>query len=286
MLKLRKLTPVFAITLALGTTVGLTVVACKGDQPNPPANARDIALAPAPAPVVQPPLQDVPPPVVAKPAPKPPVVPHREPLPPKPVVAPPPPPPPEVTPVPALAQPAPPEFGVIEPGTDFAIRPIARLCTSTYKVGDQVEATVSETVYGSHGVHVPEGATAMMRVTEAQPGENNSDKAKIGFALVSVSVDGRTYDVTDAPVVAPPTTLVRRQSTGDQAKKIAAGAAIGAILGRVIGKSTKSTVGGAAVGAGGGAIVAAKTADYDACVAANERLAVQLNRPLRLHIRP
>jgi hypothetical protein len=174
---------------------------------------------------------------------------------------------------------------MIEPGTDFAVRPVAKLCTNSAKVGDRVDATVSETVHGTHGVRVPEGATATMRVTEAQPGNNGADKARIGFELVSVAVAGDTYDVEDAPVIAPPVTVVRRQTTGDQAKKIAAGAAIGAILGRVIGKSGKATVGGAAVGAGGGAIVAAKTADYDACVSADARLAVQLNRPLRLHTR-
>jgi hypothetical protein len=271
---------------ALGLAVLLA--ACSSDKPAQAAS-RDIALAPTPAPPADAQLHDVPEP--AKSPAKPPARPApakravKPTIKPAPVAAAPPPvasPPVAVPVVAPPAAPVTPEFGVIAAGTDFAVRAPSKLCTNTLKVGDDVSATVAESVYGTFNVTVPAGASATLRVVEAQYGKNDVKAVKLRFALASVSVSGKTYDVTDADIIAPPITTVRRQTTGDQAKKVAAGAAIGAILGHVLGKNTKSTVVGAAAGAAGGAVVAAGTADYDGCVDANTRLAVKLTQPLRI----
>lgn len=162
------------------------------------------------------------------------------------------------------------------------MRAPVKLCTNSLKVGDRVDATLSDAVQGSGGATLPAGATTVLLVTQSQFGNNDANKVKLAFRAVSVAFDGRTYPLDSADVTTPALTKVRRQSTGAQAGKVAAGAAIGALLGRVLGKNTRNTVAGAAAGAAGGAVVAAGTADYDGCVPANERLAVSLVKPVRI----
>jgi len=262
----------------------MVAAACGGDKPASDAEVgvevpREVELAPST--MTQPQLQDVPAPAAAP-------APVRQPTatrPPAkaaptqaapPTVAPPAAAPPTVAVLPAAAP------GVIPAGTEFAVRSTAKLCTNTHAVGDRVVATIAEAVTGLDGATIPSGATATLQVTESQAGENDQSKVSLGFKVISVAFGGQSYEVVGAEVTSAPVEKVRRQSTGDQAKKVAAGAAIGAAVGQIIGKNTKSTVVGGAIGAIGGAAAASGTADYDGCVAENARMAVKLAQPLRL----
>lgn len=187
---------------------------------------------------------------------------------------------------PATKAPAAPSvrYGVIAAGTEIGVRTGVKACTNTHKVGDRITGTVAEAVTGSNGATIPAGATATIEVTQSTYGKNDANAIKFAFKVVSLEFGGQTYELASADVIAPPMTKVRRQSTTEQAKKVGAGAAIGAIVGQVAGKDTKSTVIGAAVGAVGGAAVAAGTADYDGCVAADARLAATLGSELRVRV--
>jgi hypothetical protein len=192
-------------------------------------------------------------------------------------------------PPPATKTPAPPpapavRYGLIAGGTEFGVRPSVKACTNTHKVGDRITGTVAEAVSGTNGATIPAGATATIEVTQSTYGKNDANAVKFAFKVVSLAFGGQTYDLATTDVIAPPITKVRRQSTTEQAKKVGAGAAIGAIVGQVAGKDTKSTVIGAAVGAVGGAAVAGATADYDGCVAAEARLAATLGSELRVRV--
>lgn len=249
--------------------------ACGDKTEDLQAAQRDVALAPPATPAAPPPVADVPvtpprtPPKSAPAKPKPPVT--------TPVVTPPsttyPPSTPPGNPAPA--------YGVIASGSEFAIRPAEKMCTNTRKVGDRVSATVSEAVSGSAGASIPAGATAELEITKAQFGNNDKTKVALDFRVVSVTYGGHTYAVEGNDVI-PVVTTVRRQSDGDQAKKVAIGAAAGAVVGRVLGKNTKSTVVGGVIGAAGGAATAAGTADYDGCVAAESRMLVRLTQDLKV----
>lgn len=255
-------------------------VACGNKTDDLEAAQRDVALAPPSTPAVPPPVADVPvtPPPASTPA-KSPTRPAKSA-------------PPVTTPVtppstnypPATPPSAPREaYGIIATGSDFAVRPATKVCTNTQKVGDRITATVAESVNGTEGSSIPAGATATLEVTKSQFGNNDEKKVALDFRLVSLSFDGRTYEVEGSDVT-PVVTTVRRQSTGDQAKKVAIGAAAGAVVGRVLGKDTKSTVVGGAIGAVGGAAAAAGTADYDGCVAAESRIIVKLTQDLKIRI--
>lgn len=182
---------------------------------------------------------------------------------------------------PVAAAPAP-VTGVVSAGTAFTVKPVARVCTNTFKPGDRFTATLGETVSGSDGVMIPAGSSVVLRVDQSTRSNNGNDSLRLTFGVVSVRIGQQSYDVTGHVSQTTPLERVRVQTTGDQAKKVGAGAVIGALAGQLLGKNTRSTVIGGAVGAAAGAAVAAGTADYDGCVPATAGLVVNLDAPLRI----
>jgi hypothetical protein len=196
---------------------------------------------------------------------------------------------PEATPgaaAPAPSTPAYPAMGTLNAGTSFAVRPLARVCTNTFKPGDRFTATLSEPVAGSDGAMIPAGSSVVLKVDESTRSENSKDSLKLTFSAVSLRIGQQSYDLTGHVSQTTPLEKVRVQSTTDQAKKVGVGAVIGAIAGQLLGKNTKSTVIGGAVGAAAGAAVAAGTADYDGCVPTTARLMINLDAPLRIRLLP
>ena len=292
-----------ATLLAIVSLAAVTACGDKGSQQTSGTPAREIQLAPsAPA---QPQLNDTPAPasaaapaVTKKPAPKPERV-AKAPQPSEPEQ-------PNVVVRPLNAQdnataatsaapggmaPAPsappyPAMGTLNAGISFAVRPLARVCTNTFKPGDRFTATLSESVAGSDGAVIPAGSSVVLKVDESTRSENSKDSLKLTFSAVSLRIGQQSYDVTGHVSQTTPLEKVRVQSTTDQAKKVGVGAVIGAIAGQLLGKNTKSTVIGGAVGAAAGAAVAAGTADYDGCVPTTAALIVNLDAPLRIRLLP
>jgi len=272
--------------IAAGALV--VVAACGGgDSAEPP---RQIDLAPAAA--ADPQLADAPlpeaapakapirapakAPVTKEPAPMAPAVEQR------PIETPAPTP---VTPVPEVApSPPAPTTGEVAVGTSFTVKPSMKICTNTHKVGDRFTATIAAAVPGSNGVEIPAGSIAILRILENPAGQNDNDH--LMFDILSVRVGDQTYEVVAHVVESAPLTHVNAQTTGDKVKKVGAGAAIGAIAGRVLGGNTKSTVLGGAIGAAAGAAVAASDTRYEGCLADNGMITLALDRPLVLRVAP
>ena len=185
----------------------------------------------------------------------------------------------------ASGPPAPP-MGSVTAGTSFGVHPIARVCTNTFKPGDRFTATLSESVTGLNGAVLPAGSSVVLRVDQSTRSTNGNDSLRLSFGVVSLRIGQQSYDLTGHVTQTTPLEKVRVQTTGDQAKKVGAGAVLGAIAGQLLGKNTRSTVLGGAVGAAAGAAVAAGTADYDGCVPANANLTVNLDAPLWVKLLP
>jgi hypothetical protein len=271
-----------SLSVLLVATV-CAAAACGGGDAPATDDARDVSL---PATTVEPELQDVPVTVAeaaAPPSAAPPPAPRPRPAAPPPAAA------PAAAPAPAVAAATPPgparvEFGEIAPGSNLVVRTAAVACTDTHKVGDRFTASVAETVSGTEGVSIPAGATATMQVTESVRGENDMNKVRFAFRVVSLTFGGNTYDVVGTEVADAKVDIMRRQTTGDQAKKVATGAAVGAIAGQILGRNTRSTVVGGAVGAAAGAVAANATADYDGCLAADSRVTIKLTQGLKIRL--
>lgn len=184
----------------------------------------------------------------------------------------------------APAAPAAPVTGTVAAGSAVTLKPSARICTNTHRAGDRFTATLASAVPGSNGAEIPAGATAVLRVVEASKATGAANEPKLAYDVISIRIGDETYEVTGHVTETPALQRVGTQSTGDKAKKIGAGAAIGAIAGQLLGRNTKSTVIGGAVGAAAGAVAVASSETYEGCIAENGTIAFALDKPLTIRV--
>lgn len=173
--------------------------------------------------------------------------------------------------------------GTIPAGATLNLASGEKICTNTNRVGERFSATLTSAVSGSNGAVIPAGATATVEVTELKRSENANDNVVMGFRVLSVSFNGRTYPVSATTSYAQ-VNKVRNQPKSKDVQKVVGGAAIGAIAGQILGKSTKATVIGAAVGGAAGAGAAAATANYEGCVNSGGRITATLNSSTQVNI--
>lgn len=173
--------------------------------------------------------------------------------------------------------------GTIPAGATLNLASGSKICTNTNRVGERFNATLTSAVTGSNGAVIPAGATATVEVTELKRSENANDNVVMGFRVVSVTFNGRTYPVSATTSYAQ-VNKVRNQPKSKDVQKVVGGAAIGAIAGQILGKSTKATVIGAAVGGAAGAGAAAATANYEGCVNSGGRITATLNSSTQVNI--
>lgn len=278
----------------------LSLAACKSDKPNQDTLAqdstlsRDLQLANKDS-SAQPQLKDVPTTAPAEPAPQP--VERRRvavtPTPRKVVTTPTPAPPPVVrTPAPVVTPsgnivekgPAATggtegRVGVVAAGTSLSLASGQRVCTNTNSVGDRITASLAQAVTGSNGVVIPAGATAVLEVTSLGRSNQAGENMNIGLVVRSVSYAGKSYPVDGEITYAQ---VDKVKSGSNDAGKVLGGAAVGAILGNILGghSRTRGTIIGAAGGAAAGAVIANQTAKYDACIPSGGRITVRLDAPM------
>ena len=173
--------------------------------------------------------------------------------------------------------------GTIPAGSELNLTSGSRICTNTSKVGERFTATVTNPVSGSNGAVIPAGATATVEVTELKRSENANDNVVMGFRVVSVTYGGHTYPVSATTSYAQ-VNKVKNQPRSKDVQKVVGGAAIGAIAGQILGKSTKATVIGAAAGGAAGAAAAAATSNYEGCVYSGGRITATLNSSTQVNI--
>jgi glycine zipper 2TM protein len=167
-------------------------------------------------------------------------------------------------------------FNMVPTGSSLDLVSSRKLCTNTSKVGEQFETRLTKNVMGPDGVLIPEGTLATGRVASIGPSDPG-----IAIDISSLTFGGRTYPVGSQVIY----TEVDRVQTSSRATggKIVAGAGLGALLGRMIGGDTKSTVIGAVGGAAAGGVLAnAGTTQYAHCVPSGGQIVARLTEPLRV----
>jgi len=170
-------------------------------------------------------------------------------------------------------------MGAIASGSVVSLYSGQRVCTNTNAVGDRFTANVAEAVQGSNGVTIPAGATVVLEITAVKRSTNPNDNIEIEMVPQSIGFNGKTYQLNSTVTYAQ-VDKVRDATRGDDARKVATGAAIGAIAGQIFGHHTRSTIIGAAAGAAAGAIDAAVTTKVDGCVPSGGRITLRLNQAI------
>jgi eukaryotic-like serine/threonine-protein kinase len=141
-------------------------------------------------------------------------------------------------------------------GTSFSATTDAEIRSHKNKVGDEVTATVGADVKDTSGrVVIPGGSQVTLRITAIKASENKSDTTgTLTIKPTALSINGRSQPVK-ASISGLTTHLEDRKVKAGDIAKVGAGAAIGAVLGRIFGGSK-----GAAVGAVMGGAVSAQRA--------------------------
>jgi hypothetical protein len=149
------------------------------------------------------------------------------------------------------------------------------------KAGETLRAIVSSDVQNASGlVVIPAGSVVSLTIAQLDPGNDQIRPAgRLSLVVTSVTVNGEPHAIT-ATLEPVAHHLQGRGITKDEVERIGAGTAIGAVAGRLIGKSTKSTVIGGAAGAIAGTAVAVHYAYRDVIVTAGTPIGFRLAQPL------
>jgi len=168
--------------------------------------------------------------------------------------------------------------GVVASGTSISVSNGAKVCSNALTVGDRVTATTNSPISATNGVSIPAGARVGLVVTTSKSSGSQGDAAALEFDVRSLTFGGETYTVAGS--VATDAVVIERK--GGDGKKVAVGAAAGAVIGNIIGGGSRAqrTVVGAAAGGLAGAATAAMTGDRLACLPENAALTVRLGSPL------
>jgi hypothetical protein len=160
------------------------------------------------------------------------------------------------------------------------------LSSRTNKPGETLRATVSGDVRDDRGgVVIPAGSAATLTIDQLEPGSDQvRPEGRLSLVVSSVTVNGQTYPVT-ANLEAVPHHLQGRGVTTDEAARVGAGTAVGAVAGQLIGKNTRSTVIGGAIGAVAGTAVAVRYAYRDVIVSAGTPIVFTLAQSLNVSAR-
>ena len=169
---------------------------------------------------------------------------------------------------------------VVAAGSELALQAERRVCTNTASVGDRFDAVLVESVTAPSGAVIPKGATAVALVSSVQNRRAQSG-GDIALQIESLTFNGRTYPVR-SKVTETELDEVRSTSRGSDLAKVAAGTMLGAGMGRVVGRNTRSTVIGAASGAAAGAVLASRSQTYHTCVPDGGRIIAELVQPLTI----
>ena len=160
------------------------------------------------------------------------------------------------------------------------------LSSRTNKSGETLRATVSSDVKDARGaVVIPAGSSVTLTIDKLEPGSDQvRPEGRLSLVVSSVTVNGQNYPLS-ASLEPVAHRLEGRGVTTDEAARIGAGTAVGAVVGQVIGKNTRSTVIGGAVGAVAGTAVAVRYAYRDVVVPAGTPIAFTLTQSLNVSAR-
>lgn len=170
--------------------------------------------------------------------------------------------------------------GTIDAGSTLSVSSGAKVCTNTVTVGDRITTTTNSAVSGSNGVSIPAGARVGLVVTQAKSSGSQGDGSELAFDVRSLSFGGDDYTL-DGSVS---TDAIVQERKGGDGRKVAIGAAAGAVIGNVIGGGSRAqrTVVGAAAGGLAGAAAAAMTGDRLLCLPEGANLTVRLGNAVTI----
>jgi len=162
----------------------------------------------------------------------------------------------------------------IPTGSQITIRMIDGVNSERNKIGDQFIAVVEEAVYQGGIEVIPRGADVRGRIANINEAGRIAGAAQLGLELTQITVNGIPYSVTTSEY------QEKGESRGGQtAKRAAAGAGIGAVIGAIAGGGKGAAI-GAGVGGGGATAVQVLTKGEKLNIPSETKLEFTLRAPL------
>lgn len=164
----------------------------------------------------------------------------------------------------------------IPAGTELIVRMIDAVDSEVHRVGRTFQASLDEPVIVDGKTVIPRNVDVVAKLVEDKQSGKLAGRTELTMALVSLTVDGKTVDVTTQEV-----TTASESRTGRTAKVVGGTAALGAIIGAIAGGGKGAAV-GAASGAGAGTAIQVLTKGQQVKIPSETRLSFTLQQPVRL----
>ena len=159
-------------------------------------------------------------------------------------------------------------------GTKVVIRMIDSVNSEKSKIGEQFIAVLDEPVYQGGVEVIPRGADVRGRIANVNEAGRVAGAAQLGLELTQVVVNGIPYSLTTSEYQE-----VAESRGGQTAKRAAAGAGIGAVIGAIAGGGKGAAI-GAGVGGGGATAVQVMTKGEKLNIPSETKLEFTLRAPL------
>jgi hypothetical protein len=159
-------------------------------------------------------------------------------------------------------------------GSKIVIRMIDSVNSETNKVGEQFTAVLEEPVFQEGVEIIPRGADIRGRIANINEAGRIAGSAQLGLELTQIIVNGIPYSVTTSEYQE-----VGEGRGSQTAKRAAAGAGIGALIGAIAGGGKGAAI-GAGVGGGGATAVQVLTKGEKLNIPSETKLEFTLRTPL------
>jgi hypothetical protein len=165
----------------------------------------------------------------------------------------------------------------IPTGTELTLALDNTLSSETSQAGDTFSATVVEPIVIENREVIPAGSTIEGRVTDATPAKRGAGEANLTLSFGSLRLaSGYRTDLVGS------FQEISESKKGRNAAVIGGSAAGGALLGRIMGKDTKSTVIGAIIGGGIGTAVLVGQKREQAVLPADTPFGIRLEQAIQV----
>lgn len=162
----------------------------------------------------------------------------------------------------------------IPTGSKIVIRMIDSVNSEKSKVGEQFTAVLDEPVYQGGVEVIPRGADVRGRIANVNEAGRVAGAAQLGLELIQIVVNGIPYSVTTSEYQE-----VGEGRGSQTAKRAAAGAGIGAVIGAIAGGGKGAAI-GAGIGGGGATAVQVMTKGEKLNIPSETKLEFTLRAPL------
>lgn len=167
---------------------------------------------------------------------------------------------------------------VVPAGTRLDTRLETAVASDTSRIEQSVEATLTVPLLADGVTVAPAGSTLFGTVTSVRESGRVRGRAELGVQFTRLRTDALIYDIRTAPL-----RWVAEATKGEDAVKVGAGAAAGAVIGAIAGGGKGAAI-GSAIGAGGGSAVVLATKGEEVRLGAGTRMRVELTEPISVTV--